>query len=102
MSDIAVPNSIAERRRAIFERLSVKFRSLGTPIDAQPEFVALIEEWIAGRMEMSEVARLIQTWRGRRTDRAKSADRSDQPKPESMSDDQLLSELDSAMSIHEL
>jgi hypothetical protein len=47
----------SQRRRAIYERAASRFRALGTPIDTDPAFTALVDRWIDGLVEMAEVAR---------------------------------------------
>jgi len=46
---------LRQRRKAIFDRVSDRFRERGTPIDTNPQFVALVTEWIEGRVEMTDV-----------------------------------------------
>lgn len=48
---------LRQRRKAIFDRVSAKFRDRGTPIDTDPRFVALVTEWIDGRVEMTDVTK---------------------------------------------
>ena len=51
--------SKSDRRRAIYERAVEKHRARGTPIDKDPAFVALISEWIDGKVEMADVAKRL-------------------------------------------
>lgn len=57
MSDHQIGLSIVERRRAIYQRAIARFEARGTPIDRDPRFAALIESWIAGHLEMADIAK---------------------------------------------
>lgn len=57
MDDEVARLPLDERRRDIYRRSAEKFRALGMPIDSDPTFDRLIEAWIEGSIEMSEVAR---------------------------------------------
>jgi hypothetical protein len=52
-----------ERRRLIFQKSAAKYRDLGSPIDSSARFLALIERWIDGELEMREVALVLRTQR---------------------------------------
>ena len=49
--------SLAERRRAIFARVVGKLGARGMPIDKDPRFLQLVDEWINGKIEMDQVTR---------------------------------------------
>lgn len=55
----------SDRRRAIYERAASKFRALGTPIDTDPAFISLVDQWIEGSVKMAEVARSYAEMRDR-------------------------------------
>lgn len=48
--------SVSERRQAIFDRTVSKFAAAGFRIDTDPEFIAHINRWIAGEVEMHEAS----------------------------------------------
>jgi hypothetical protein len=56
-----------ERRRLIFQKSAAKYRDLGSPIDSSARFLALIERWIEGELEMREVAVVLRTQRDEST-----------------------------------
>lgn len=91
---------LSERRRAIYQRAVDKHRARGTPIDLDPLFVSLMAEWIEGRIDMSEVAARSPP-RGRSA-KLQSAPASKAVNDGPMTDEQLLSELDRIIGIHEL
>ncbi|HHV67261.1 MAG TPA: hypothetical protein GXX48_06410 [Ochrobactrum intermedium] len=41
-----------EARRAIAQRAIDRAKARGTPIDTDPAFLALLEEWIGGKVDM--------------------------------------------------
>jgi hypothetical protein len=96
--DLKLP--LSERRRAIYQRAVDKHRARGTPIDLDPLFVSLMAEWIEGRIDMSEVAARSSP-RGRSA-KLQTARESKAVNDDFMTNDQLLSELDSIIGIHEL
>jgi hypothetical protein len=65
MMDPILPNSAAERRRAIFKRVAARYLSSGLTLD-DPVYLRLIEAWIAGENEMKEAATQWNDWRLRR------------------------------------
>lgn len=93
--------AISERRRAIFTRAVERSRARGTPIDGDPLFVALIAAWIDGAIEMSEVARRSSP-RGRTIEDQSAAVTAGSTANNTMSNDQLLSELDRIIGINDL
>jgi hypothetical protein len=79
MMDPILPNSAAERRRAIFKRVAARYLSSGLTLD-DPVYLRLIEAWIAGEIDMKEA---VTQWKDLRLGRF--TDRSDlTPAPEDM------------------
>ena len=92
--------SLTERRRAIYERAVDRYRGRGTPIDRDPVFVALISQWIEGSIEMSDVA--ARSSPGGRDGVLKSEMSAlGKTNETTMSNDQLLSELDRMIGLHD-
>ncbi|WP_162950416.1 hypothetical protein [Rhizobium jaguaris] len=48
-------HGIIQSRRSIAERAIARARARGTPIDDDSEFVALVELWIEGEIDMKEM-----------------------------------------------
>ena len=58
----------SERRRRIFERTKARYAKAGIGLD-DPDYLRLIEQWIAGKLTMPDVAR---QWNAMRMSRAKT------------------------------
>ena len=91
--------TLTERRRAIYEHAVERHRNRGTHIDNDSLFVSLMEKWIEGELDMQEVA-------ARSSPRFRKGEHRDvQSKTgvtdSSMTNEQLLSELDRIIGIHE-
>ena len=63
----------SDRRRLIFEQVRSKAMSRGMPIDDDPEFLALVELWISGEYDVSELRSQYNDLAIRRAQRSKSA-----------------------------
>ncbi|MCV9964386.1 hypothetical protein OIU34_21085 [Pararhizobium sp. BT-229] len=46
-----------ERRRALVERIVAQSAQRGQPIDDDPKFMAWVEEWVAGEIDVPELRR---------------------------------------------
>jgi hypothetical protein len=93
--------STSERRRAIYERAAERHRARGTRIDGDPAFVALISEWIDGKIDMAEVAkRSSPRPRSAKTEPVRTMAIDETAVP--MSSDQLLSELDRIIGMRDM
>lgn len=47
--------TLAVRRRAIFNRVAARLEARGTPIDMNPEFLAMVERWINADIGMADL-----------------------------------------------
>jgi hypothetical protein len=104
-SDDAIANaSLAERRRAIFSRVVGALAARGTPIDNDPKFVDLVNDWIDGKIEMADVVKgyteIRRSARRGATALAKTGIPDEARKAQSNED--LLAELDQIIGIREL
>lgn len=70
MDDQENTSATEGRRRDIYLRAIARFEARGTPIDKDPRFVALIERWISGHADMTEIARAYDEIRQNRTTKA--------------------------------
>lgn len=62
----------SDRRRMIFDQVRAKAMSRGMPIDNDPKFLALVELWISGGYEMSDLRSRYNDLATRRTRRSMS------------------------------
>lgn len=92
--------SLTERRRAAYERAVDRYRARGTPIDRDPVFVALISQWIEGSIEMSDVAARSSP-SGRNVVLKSEISATGKTNEIPMSNDQLLSELNRMIGLHD-
>ncbi len=61
-------------RRKIADRVTTRWKTRGTAIDEDSDFIALIELWIAGSIDSEEMCRRhAQRLRGRSPDRRREA-----------------------------
>lgn len=95
--------SLADRRRAIFARVVGRLAARGMPIDSDPRFLQLADQWINGKIEMEDVARGYAEIR--RAARDLPVPVPDPAKPEIMADrvsqEKLLAELEHIIGVHD-
>ncbi len=71
----------SDRRRTIFDRVRTKALLRGMPIDSDPEFLALVDLWISGEYEMSELRSRYKDLTARRAQRSRSGPPAPEPTP---------------------
>lgn len=91
-------------RKKIVERSIAKFRALGLPIDRNPRFIELLDLWIAGEIEMAEVAEALRSRRRNAVQPAsKTPSRSDAERgvDDGPLEEELLKELENVIGFQE-
>lgn len=95
--------SLFERRQAIFARVSATLDARGTPISNDPRFLQLVDEWAAGKIELDDLTRGYSAIRhsGRGLAVVSPESRFSERKPEGLSQQNLLAELEHIIGIYE-
>ncbi|MFN7102081.1 MAG: hypothetical protein ACK4N1_05605 [Pseudorhizobium sp.] len=44
-----------EVRRAVYEKVSARLKASGTPFDDDPQFLAAVDDWINGTIDIGEL-----------------------------------------------
>ena len=98
-----IPNpSLAERRHAIFARVVAKLEGRGTPIDQNPEFLALVERWTNGEISVTDVTTgYLKTRRASHGKQSLPAPPADEVVHARMSQENLLAELENIIGVFE-
>jgi hypothetical protein len=91
--------SISERRRAIFARVKARMDARGIRIDSDPRFLELVEKWIDGTIEISEVTQGYSSIR--RAARKQVASRAEATPAPSVTQQQLRDDLDRVIGMYE-
>ena len=102
MDDQENTSATEERRRDIYLRAIARFEARGTPIDKDPRFAAMIESWIAGHVEMADIAKAYDVLR--RSNRQRGGTSVEGLKAEqeiTSSEEKLFEDIDGGIHLHQ-